>query len=218
MKIFNKLLTKTKTGKNSDKAEQAQKNSIKEWLPLIDIRGRTAKARSGSYLAFLRVTPINLSLKSENEKRRIVSAFHEVLNGLRDSIQIFSIGRPIDLDVYIRNIGIRIDDETNIIKKRLLKEYVRYASGLVSEGEAHEQRFYIVVSNLDESSVINSAHELNSNLRGAGLESLLCDGQEIMDLLFCFFNPDKLATERAVSPRQNHEDKIWYVRFALLRI
>ena len=122
------------------------------------------------------------------------------MNGVRDPIQIFSIGRPIDLDVYIRNIGKRIDDETNLIKKRLLKEYVRYSSGLVSEGEAHEQRFYIIISKTDEASVISTSHELGNNLQSAGLESYLCDGQEIMDLLFCFFNPDKISTETAVSP------------------
>jgi len=199
-KIYKKLLNQSKTNTKTEKEQQAQKNNIKEWLPLIDIRGHTAKSRNGSYLAFLRVAPLNLSLRSENEKRRIVSSFHEVLNGLRDPVQIFSIGRPIDLDVYIKNIGMRIDEETNLIKKRLLKEYVRYASGLVSEGEAHEQRFYLIVSKPDETSVINSAHELSGSLRGAGLESVLCDGQEIMDLLFCFFNPDKLATERSVPP------------------
>ena len=200
MKIFNKILNKSKKPKNTDKEQQAQKNSIKEWLPLIDIRGYTAKSRNGSYLAFLRVSPINLSLKSDNEKHRIVSSFHEVVNGLRDPMQIFSIGRPIDLDIYLKNIGARIDDEPNLIKKRLLKEYVRYASGLVSEGEAHEQRFYIIISKPDESAAIHSANEMINNLSGAGLVSSLCDGQEIMDLLFCFFNPDKLAIERAATP------------------
>ena len=195
-KILNLLLNKAKARKK----QQPQKNSVKEWLPITDIRGQTVKSRNGAYLAFLRISPMNLSLKSENEKRRIVSAFHEVLNGVRDPIQIFSIGRPIDLDVYIRNIGKGIDDETNIIKKRLLKEYVRYSSGLVSEGEAHEQRFYIIISKTDEASVISSAHELSNNLQSAGLESYLCEGQEIMDLLFCFFNPDKISTEKAVSP------------------
>ena len=75
-KILNLLLKKAKASKK----QQPQKNSVKEWLPITDIRGQTVKSRNGAYLAFLRISPMNLSLKSENEKRRIVSAFHEVLN------------------------------------------------------------------------------------------------------------------------------------------
>jgi len=193
--ILNKLFNKEKPNKDINKS---QKNSVKEWLPIGDIRGHTAKSKNGSYLAFLRITPVNLSLKSDNEKRRIVSAFHEVINGINASFQIISISRPIDLDVYIRFINTRITDEANTVKKRLLKEYVRYASLLVSGGEAHEQRFYIVTSKDDEAAAINGAQELSNNLRGAGLESYLCDGQEIADLLFCFFNPDRVSTEKVM--------------------
>lgn len=151
-------------------------------------------------MAFLRVAPVNLSLKSDNEKKRVVSALHEAVNGFKEPVQIFSLGRPIDLDGYIRHIGEKITAETNPVKKRLLKEYLRYTSGLVSEGEAHERRFYFVLSREDEKTVLAAAGELAGDLRAAGLESRLCDAQEIMDLLFCFFNPDKAAAEKIGSP------------------
>ncbi len=188
------------TKPNKNKIQQAQKATIRNWLPIIDIRGQTAKTREGKYLGFLRITPINISLKSDNEKKRIISAFHEVINGVRDEFQIFSIGRPIDLDIYIRFIGDMVSNETNLIKKRLLREYARYASGLVSEGEANERRFYLILSKDDETSTVSAAHELSNNLRSAGLESSLCDGQEIMDLLFCFMNSERTTIEKAGLP------------------
>lgn len=197
------LIFKLKKSQNiskNEKVQQAQKNTIRNWLPVTEIRGQTAKTREGKYLGFLRITPINISLKSDNEKKRIISAFHEVINGARDGFQIFSIGRPIDLDIYIRFIGDMVTNETNPIKKRLLREYVRYASGLVSEGEANERRFYWILYKSDESSVISAAHELSNNLRNAGLEASLCDGQEIMDLLFCFMNSERAASEKAGLP------------------
>jgi hypothetical protein len=191
-------IRKFKRAGGADK--ERRQTSVRGWLPLDEIRGYTAKAGDGRYSAFLRVVPVNLSLKSDNEKKRVVSALHEAVNGLKEPVQVFSSGRPIDLDGYIRHIGEKSAAETNPVKKRLLKEYLRYTSGLVSEGEAHERRFYFVLSRENEEATLAAAGELAGALRAAGLESHLCDAQEILNLLFCFFNPEKAALEKTGPP------------------
>ncbi|MCL5981989.1 MAG: hypothetical protein M1571_05680 [Firmicutes bacterium] len=57
------------------------------------------------------------SLKSDNEKKRVVSALHEAVNGFKEPVQVFSIGRPIDLGRYIRHIGEKTAAETNTVRK-----------------------------------------------------------------------------------------------------
>lgn len=191
---------KSKRAGGTQAEKKRQQANVRQWLPLTGIMGYTAKARDGRYLAFLRVQPVNLSLKSENEKKRIVSALHQTLDGLKEPIQIFSIGRPIDLDGYIRQISEKIAAETVPARKNLLKEYLRYTAGLVAEGEAHERRFFVILSRADEASALNAASELASDLLAAGLRTELCDSQEILSLLFCFFNPDKAAAEKIDPP------------------
>lgn len=195
---FGKMKSKRAGGAEAENKRQVA--SVRQWLPLTGIMGHTAKARDGRHLAFLRVQPVNLSLKSENEKKRIVSAFSQTLDGLKEPIQLFSISRPIDLDGYIRQISEKITAETNPVKKRLLKEYLRYTSGLVAEGEAHERRFFVILSRADASSALNAASELASDLLAAGLCTELCDSQEILSVLFCFLNPDKAALEKIDPP------------------
>jgi len=171
-------------------------NSVRDWLPIVDIQCKTIKQRGGGAVSVLRVHPINMSLKSENEKKRVVSALHEVLNGIKTPLQIFAIGRPIDLDAYLRRLNEKANEEPNQTRKRLLRDYSRYVASVAAGGETAERRFYFLLSAENEAHAVEVAGELMTHLSGAGLTANLCDGVEIMEMLFCFFNPDKSATER----------------------
>ena len=186
--------------KNRHKNKQEKNSSVRDWLPIADIRPRTIKKRDGSCVAVIRVHPLNMSLKSDNEKKRVVAALHEVLNGIKAPLQIFAVGRPIDLDAYLRHLNEKAADEPNQTRKRLLREYSRHVASVAAGGETAERRFYLLLSGEDDAHTVGAAQELMTSLSGAGLTSSLCDGQEIMELLFCFFNPDKTATERIGGP------------------
>jgi len=186
--------------KKRRKDAHGKENSVRDWLPIADIRPRTIKKNDGSYVAVIRVNPLNMSLKSENEKKRVVTALHEVLNGIKVPLQIFTIGRPIDLDSYLRRLNEKATEEPNPTRKRLLREYSRHVASVAAGGETAERRFYLLLSGEDDAHTVGAAQELMTSLSGAGLTSSLCEGQEIMELLFCFFNPDKAATERMGGP------------------
>ncbi|MBT9177394.1 MAG: hypothetical protein DDT20_01727 [Firmicutes bacterium] len=182
------------------KNTQGTENGVRDWLPIADIRPRTIKKKDGSCAAVVRVTPLNMSLKSDNERKRVVAALHEVLNGIKVPLQIFTIGRPIDLDSYLRRLNEKAAEEPNPTRKRLLREYSRHVASVAAGGETAERRFYMLLSGEDDAHTVGAAQELMTSLSGAGLASSLCEGQEIMELLFCFFNPDKAATERIGGP------------------
>lgn len=187
-----KLLAALKKHQN----KQGKENSVRDWLPIVDIRSKTIKKKDGCCVAVMRIHPVNMSLKSDNEKKRAVAALHEVLNGIKAPLQIFAIGRPIDLDSYLRRLNEKVTEEPNQTRKRLLREYSRHVASVAAGGETAERRFYLLLSGEDDAHAIGAAQELMTNLSGAGLLASLCDGQEIMEMLFCFFNPDKSATER----------------------
>lgn len=178
------------------KKRSKPENSVRDWLPIVDIQAKTIKQRGGGVVAVLRVHPINMSLKSENEKKRVVASLHEVLNGIKTPLQIFAIGRPIDLDSYLRRLSDKANEEPNQTRKRLLRDYSRYVASVAAGGETAERRFYVLLSAETEAHAVEAAGELMTHLNGAGLASSICDGVEIMEMLFCFFNPDKSATER----------------------
>jgi len=178
------------------KRKQEKKAGVREWLPIESIDARTIKKKDGTHVALLRVLPVNMSLRSDGEKKRAVSAWHEVLNGIKAPMQVFALGRPIDLDAYLQRLTDMAANETNPTRKKLLRDYSRYVSGVAAGGETAERRFYVLLTGENAVHAQTIAHEMATSLTGAGLAASLCDGAEILEVLFAFFNPDKAATER----------------------
>ncbi|MCG0275659.1 MAG: hypothetical protein L5655_05755 [Thermosediminibacteraceae bacterium] len=192
-----KKLLKDKTSKaEKAKIEEQRKKSVQEWLPVIDITENFIKLKDGRYVSVLKVRPLNIGLKSENEKKRIIHSVFETLNGLKEPLQIFSMGRPVDLDPYIQALNTKSREEINITKKRLLQEYLKYVASIATGGEAIERRFFIMLSGKEKDELKTKAHELAANLEKSGLKAEICTDQDIIDLLFCFSHPSQAAFEK----------------------
>ncbi|ADL07208.1 hypothetical protein [Thermosediminibacter oceani] len=192
-----KKLLKDKTSKaEKAKIEDQKKKSVQEWLPVIDITENFVKLKDGRYVSILKVRPLNIGLKSDNEKKRIIHSVFEALNGLKEPLQIFSMGRPVDLDPYIQSLNTKSREEINITKKRLLQEYLKYVASIATGGEAIERRFFIMLSGKEKDELKTKAHELAANLDKSGLKAEMCTDQDIIDLLFCFSHPSQAAFER----------------------
>jgi hypothetical protein len=191
-----KLPVKKKTPKQQQVDNTAARKAVQDWLPWKDIAGGVITRKDGQVVAVLKVEPFNLALKSENEKMRVITAVHEALNGQREAFQILSLGRPVDLDAYLKGLQDLARETGNPARKKLLQEYTRYVATLVASGEALERRYYILLPGKEQVEVLQRAHELASNLERSGLKVRVCSDQEIIDLLFVFTHPAQAAFER----------------------
>jgi len=193
-----KIFKKEKAVKRDKaKIEEQKRKAVQEWIPVRDVAEDLIVLKDGRYVCVLKVMPLNISLKSENEKKRIIQTVYEALNGFKESMQVFSIGRPVDLDSYIGYLQTKSKEETNMTKKRLLQEYLKYVASIVTSGEAIERRFFIMLSGKEKDELKAKAHELANNLEKSGLKVELAADQDIIDLLFSFSHPSQAAFERA---------------------
>ncbi|CEP67119.1 Uncharacterized [Moorella glycerini] len=191
-----KLSGKKKPVKQQQIDQAAVRRAVQDWLPWKDIAGGVITRKDDQVVAVLKVEPFNLALKSENEKKRIITAVHEALNGQREAFQIFSLGRPVDLDAYLRGLQDLVRETGNPARKKLLQDYTRYVATLVASGEALERRYYILLPGKEQVEVLQRAHELASNLERSGLKVGVCCDREIIDLIFVFTHPAQAAFER----------------------
>lgn len=178
--------------------EQIKKKAVQDWLPFQDVSSFIHK-RNGDLVTVLRVEPLNITLKSDNEKKRIITAVHEALNGQLEPIQIFCLPRPVDLDSYLDRLQEQAREIINPTKKRLLQEYIHYIATIVRGGEAIEHRYYILLSQkagkLAKEELTGRAFELASYLSKSGLIIEICDDVAILDMLFSFLQPTQAAFE-----------------------
>jgi len=194
------LLKREKISKREKgKADEQRKKTVQDWFPVKDIGDNMILLKDERYVCALRVWPLNIGLKSESEKKRIIQSMYEALNGLKDTMQIFALGRPVDLDSYISFLQSKSKEEINMTKKRLLQEYLKYVASIVTSGEAIERRFFIMISGKEKDELKVKAHELASNLEKSGLKSDMASDQDLIDMLFSFTHPAQAAFEKAPS-------------------
>lgn len=199
--MLKKLKNRVKKKPKQLEQVEIKQKTAQEWLPVKDIQGSLLYRRDKHVVAVLEVTPVNISLLSINEKKRIIAALHEVINGLQEPVQWLSIGRTVDLDGYIIGLEQKAAETQDFTRKQLLKGYICQAAEMATGGDTLERRFYILVKQKQdkyaEEELKNRARELVSNIAMTGLQAELCTDNKIISLLFTFFQPAQVAYERA---------------------
>lgn len=181
--------------------KQIRERTANQWIPISDIENNIVYRKDGHILGMLRVQPLNIDLLSDRERRNKVNALTEELNGEREPIQIFCIGRPVDLNNYLEWLQDKSKHENDYTRKRLLKAFLKEASYKASSGDTIERRFYIIVSkeysNKAEEELMNRLYELKRKISAAGLISEICNEDELMDVFSLFSHPIQASFERA---------------------
>lgn len=177
---------------------------VQNWLPVQDISSGLLMRSDGQLVAAIRVEPAAFTLLSEVERARRITALHEIIQALPGAVQICTIPRPIDLDIYIADLEAQMEDVYGS-RKNVLRGYVNYVRRLAANAEALERRFYLLMPGGEkkkgtQDELLQRVRELVTALERAELQAHICSDQEVLDLLFCFFHPAQAAFERAVIP------------------
>lgn len=185
-----------------EQKQLTNKRTAQQWMPIIDIDNGTSYRKDGRILGVLRVRPLNIDLLSDNERRRIVDALAEGLNGENEEIQIFCIGRPVDLTNYLDWLQNKVSTETDFLKKRLLKNFISMAALTASSGETIERRFYVIISkpagSKNEADLLVRLNDLKTKFSAASLECNICQDDELLDLYVLFVNPVQASLDRSI--------------------
>jgi len=196
-----KLLKKKKEEISPEEiVQQRREKTAQQWIPISDIEGPVVYRKDNLLAAMLRIQPENLELLSDNEKKRKVESLAEEINGETEGLQIFCVGRPVDLNNYLDWLQDKAKMEQDFTRKMVLKGYIQQASQMAVSGETTERRFYIIITKQTgvkaEEELINKINDLQIKFGQAELKSDICREDELMDVFSLFANPIQASFER----------------------
>ena len=163
------------------------------------------------YRAVLEVSSLNFELKSEAEQDIIIDTYESFLNSVGVSLQILIRTREIDMDKYLEDLSVRLEDETEAVYRQQLKNYDEFIRSLIQSNKILTRRFYIVVpfsaTGKSDFEIVKEQLSITVDIIAKGMMRLGMHARnlsslEIFDLFYSFYNPTQAKlqplTERAL--------------------
>jgi type IV secretory pathway VirB4 component len=126
---------------------QAKKSadSTQNSLFLAEIRDGIVIMNDGSFRAVVMCKSINFDLMSPQERESIEYSFQGFLNSLYFPVQIYIRSQKIDLRPYIERLDKIRTEHDNMLLALLMEDYIDYLSGLASQTNIMDKKFYVVI-------------------------------------------------------------------------
>lgn len=183
--------------------------TTQDFLPVKEIKQGVVILKQGGWRNILMASSINFDLMSQEEREAVIYQFQNFLNSLDFEIQILVQSRTLNLKPYLRQLEELESKQTNELLKMQAIEYRDFIESLVKMANLISKNFYIIVpyyppfkTEMSEKEFQRHKTQLNlrsqyviNGLRSTGVNAVLLNSEEIVELLWGFFNPDKINQE-----------------------
>jgi len=129
-------------GANAPAAEPFR-DSIQAWLPIKNIVGGVVVTKDGRFVKILEVLPVNIYLKSPNDRQNIISSYAAYLKIAPDSLQLEARTLPADTAAYVDRMREYGAHEENECCREMIEDNItQIGEGVASDAIRH--RFFLI--------------------------------------------------------------------------
>ena len=122
---------------------RAYRDSIQAWLPVKNIRGGVVVTRDNRFIKILEVLPVNIYLKSANDRQNIIASYAAWLKIAPDSIQLEARTLPADTADYVERMKQYAEREENESCREMIEDNItQIGQGVASDAIRH--RFFLI--------------------------------------------------------------------------
>ena len=129
--------------KDSAPSGGAYRDSIQAWLPIKNVIGGVVITKDNRFIKILEVLPVNIYLKSANDRQNIISSYASYLKIAPDSLQLEIRTIPADTAEYVERMRKYADQEENEACREMIEDNINEI-GLGIASEATRHRFFMV--------------------------------------------------------------------------
>lgn len=116
-----------------------------QFVPVKEIRDGVIVLKDETLVTVLLVSSVNISLKSYDEQRAVLSQFQNFLNTLDFPIQIVIQSRRYDVRPYILSLEKRLKVQTEPLLRVQTQEYIQFIQTFTEEVNIMRKSFFAVV-------------------------------------------------------------------------
>lgn len=122
---------------------ELEKKTVKDWLPIKDVKDGIVHLKNGEYVKILEVVPINFKLKSKAERRMLILNYRAFLKGCRFPMQISIQCRKANIEPHVNRMKKFYETEKNPQVKSMIKGYINLVTEIGMKGTI-TRRYFII--------------------------------------------------------------------------
>lgn len=175
-----------------------KKASSRSQIQIKDFKDDVLILPNNEYRIILQTSSINFELKSEAEQDALIDNFQTFLNSLPCSIQILIRVREVSLDMYLKQLAINLEHESEEVFKSQVRSYSEFVQNLVSGNKILTRTFFLIIPHNDATHnqdfiSVKENLRLHADIVSKGLEKLgmkvkLLHTPEIVNLFYSLYN------------------------------
>ena len=168
-------------------------------INILDIKNNLIYTRDNLIIAILKINSLNMQLFSKKELINKIKDITSELSTETKEFKMTSIARPIDVGSlidFLRNI---LNNSTDSIQKRLLRENIRETLNLTLIGDAVERQNLLIISEVltdnAEQEIQKRARELVQKFDNCGMKLEILNDQYLIQVCNSFTNMNVATKE-----------------------
>lgn len=181
------------------KKENTTTLTAQQDINILDIKNNLIYTRDNLVIAILKINSLNMQLFSKKELVNKVKDITTELSTETKEFKLTSIARPVDVGSlidYLRNI---LNNSTDSIQKRILRENIRETLNLSLVGDAVErQNLFIIsefLSDTAEKDIQKRAREIVQKFDNCGMKLEILNDQYLVQICNSFTNINVASKE-----------------------
>lgn len=167
-------------------------STAEQEINILDIKNNLIYTRDNLIIAILKINSLNMQLFSKKELLNKIKDITSELSTETKEFKMTSIARPVDVGSlidYLRNI---LNNTTDSIQKRLLRENIRETLNLTLVGDAVERQNLLIISEVlsdnAEQELQKRAREIVQKFDNCGMKLEILNDQYLIQVCNSFTN------------------------------
>lgn len=168
------------------------RSTAEQEINILDIKNNLIYTRDNLVIAILKINSLNMQLFSKKELINKIKDITSELSTETKEFKMTSIARPVDVGSlidFLRNI---LNNSTDSIQKRLLRENIRETLNLTLIGDAVERQNLLIISeplsDNAEQEIQKRAREIVQKFDNCGMKLEILNDQYLIQVCNSFIN------------------------------
>ncbi|MFH0987741.1 MAG: hypothetical protein V1841_02535 [Patescibacteria group bacterium] len=179
-----------------------------DFINIKEIKEGIAILKNGEWRAILIASSINFALLAPDEQDAVIYQYQNFLNSLDFNIQILVQSRKLNIMSYLKDLKEVEEEQESELLKVQAKEYREFIQSLSEMVNLMSKNFYIIVPFYPltigkkkvgtedfaryKTQMIQRIEYIISGLRRTGVHTVQLGNEEIVELLWSYYNPADL--------------------------